>query len=88
MSLFLSAIILLLTLFLRKRLMLAIALINESSKAVGSIFSSLFFPVLTFLLQLIVMAWFVVVAIFLASSGEQQFAFANKTDTIPCANEG
>jgi len=82
------AIILLLTLFLRKRLMLAIALINESSKAVGSIFSSLFFPVFTFLLQLIVMAWFVVVAIFLASSGEQQFEFANKTDNIPCADEG
>ena len=74
-SIILLVIILLVTLFLRKRISLAIALIAESSKAVGSIMSSVFFPILTFLLQLSVMAWFVAVCIYLASSSEQEYRF-------------
>ena len=73
LSIVLLVIILLVTLFLRKRIGLAIALISESSKAVGSIMSSVFFPILTFLLQLVVMAWFVAVCIYLASSSEQEY---------------
>ena len=72
-SIILLVIVLLVTLFLRKRIGLAIALIAESSKAVGSIMSSVFFPILTFLLQLVVMSWFVAVCIFLASSSEQEY---------------
>jgi len=72
-SVSLCAIILLITIFLRKRLRIAIALISEASKAVGSIMSSVFFPVFSFLLQLVVMAWWVVVFTFLASSMEKQF---------------
>jgi len=71
-SVSLCAIILLITIFLRKRLRIAIALISEASKAVGSIMSSVFFPVFSFLLQLVVMAWFVFVFIYLASSMEKQ----------------
>ena len=37
--------------------------------------SSVFFPILTFLLQLMVMAWFVAVCIYLASSSEQEYRF-------------
>ena len=72
-SIILLIIIVLVTLFLRKRISLAIALISESSRAVGSILSSVFFPLVTFLLQVVVMAWFVAVCIFLASSSEQEY---------------
>merc|ERR1719322_845179 len=60
-SLIIFVVVVLITLFLRKRILLAVALINESSKAVGSIMSSLFYPIISFLLQVVVMAWFVVV---------------------------
>ena len=87
-SIVLLVIVLLVTLFLRKRIGLAIALIAESSKAVGSIMSSVFFPILTFLLQLGVMAWFVAVCIYLASSSEQEYRFVftgeGEPDTQVC----
>merc|ERR1719266_1097932 len=80
-SVSLCAIILLITIFLRKRLRIAIALISEASKAVGSIMSSVFFPIFTFLLQLVVMVWWVVVFIFLASSMEKQFTMKSHIPT-------
>ena len=86
-SVLLLAILLLVTIFLRKRVKLAIALINESSRAVGSILSSLFFPLVTFVLQLVVMAWFVLVCIFLASSSEQKFEIMNGTSTTECPQD-
>merc|ERR1719411_1136435 len=72
-SVSLCAIILLVTLFLRKRLRIAIALISEASKAVGSIMSSVFFPIFTFLLQLVVIVWWAVVFVYLASTMEKQY---------------
>ena len=86
-SVLLLAIILLVTIFLRKRVKLAIALINESSRAVGSILSSLFFPLVTFVLQLVVMAWFVLVCIYLASSSQQKFQIMNGTSTTECPQD-
>ena len=86
-SVLLLAIILLVTIFLRKRVKLAIALINESSRAVGSILSSLFFPLVTFVLQLGVMAWFVLVCIYLASSSQQKFQIMNGTSTTECPQD-
>jgi len=71
-SVVLLCVILLVTLFLRKRIRIAVELIGESSKAVGSIMSSVFYPILSFLLQLVVMAWFVLVLTFLASSSEKE----------------
>lgn len=50
-------------------------------QAVGSIMSSLFFPLVSFLLQVVVMAWFVVTAIYLASSGTQQYSWASRNET-------
>uniref|UniRef100_A0A646QCM2 Choline transporter-like protein n=1 Tax=Hemiscolopendra marginata TaxID=943146 RepID=A0A646QCM2_9MYRI len=61
-------ILLLLIIFLRNRIRLAIALIQESSKAVGSIMSSLFFPVFPFILQLGVIAFWMAVALHLSSA--------------------
>ena len=81
-SVSLCVIILLITIFLRKRLRIAIALISEASKAVGSIMSSVFFPIFSFLLQLVVMVWWVVVFTFLASSMDKQFT-AKSVSQLP-----
>ena len=83
-SVSLCAIILLITIFLRKRLRIAIALISEASKAVGSIMSSVFFPIFSFLLQLVVMVWWVVVFTFLASSMDKQFTVKSLSSAETC----
>ena len=46
-------IILLLLIFLRQRICIAIALIQQGSKAVGQMYSTLLFPLIPFLLQLV-----------------------------------
>ena len=66
-------IILIIVIFLRKRISIAIELIEEGSIAVGHMMSTLFFPIVPFIWQSLVIGWFLVVAIFLASSGEQQY---------------
>jgi len=70
--------------FLWQRIRIAIELIKQGSKAVAHMFSSLFFPIIPFLLQLVVVAWFMVVALFLSSWGitEHRIAltFNNNTD--------
>jgi len=71
-------IIALILLFLRTRVNIAIELIKESSKAVSCVFSSLFFPVIPFTLQIIVVAYFGVVAAFLASTGEQRYTVSGE----------
>jgi choline transporter-like protein 2/4/5 len=88
-SVSLCAIIVLITIFLRNRLRIAIALISEASKAVGSIMSSVFFPIFSFLLQLVVMVWWFVVCTFLASSMDKQFTMQslNSTCSDPRVNE-
>ena len=50
-------IIMLLLVFLRQRICIAIALIQQGSKAVGQMYSTLFFPVIPFLLQLVSTCW-------------------------------
>merc|ERR550519_283297 len=66
-------IILMIFIFLRKRIQIAISLIQQGSKAVGQMFSTLFFPIIPFLLQLIVAGWFLAVALCLSSSGVSEF---------------
>lgn len=61
-------VVLLLVIFLRSRIQIAVALIKEASKAVSSITSTLFFPLFPWLLQVIVFGWFVSVLLFLAGS--------------------
>jgi choline transporter-like protein 2/4/5 len=62
------AIVVLLVIFLRNRIRIAVALIKEASKAVSSITSTLIFPLFPWLLQLLVFGWFVSVLVFLAGS--------------------
>ncbi|XGW35646.1 hypothetical protein V3C99_019111 [Haemonchus contortus] len=62
-------IVLLVLLFVRKRISIAVALIEESSKAVGHMMSTLIFPIFPFILHLLVIALWGTIAIWLASSG-------------------
>lgn len=70
--------------FLRKRIKIAIALIGQASKAVGSIMSTLFFPVVPYLLQLVFLTLFCVVAVLLASAGQAQYRLMCSTDNCEC----
>uniref|UniRef100_A0A8C2X4V4 Choline transporter-like protein n=1 Tax=Cyclopterus lumpus TaxID=8103 RepID=A0A8C2X4V4_CYCLU len=62
--------ILLMLIFLRRRVRVAIAMLREASKAIGHIMSTLFFPVVTFLLLTVCFSYWAVTAVYLASSGE------------------
>ncbi|XP_023665535.1 choline transporter-like protein 4 isoform X3 [Paramormyrops kingsleyae] len=64
-----EAILLLILLFLRKRILIAIALIQEASKAVGHMMSTLVYPLVTFALLLICVAYWGITALYLATSG-------------------
>uniref|UniRef100_G3PPE5 Choline transporter-like protein n=1 Tax=Gasterosteus aculeatus aculeatus TaxID=481459 RepID=G3PPE5_GASAC len=66
----LQASILLMLIFLRRRVRVAIAMLREASKAIGHITSTLFFPVITFLLLTVCFFYWAVTAVYLASSGE------------------
>jgi len=83
-------IILCIFIFLRQRILIAIALIEQGSKAVGQMFSSLFFPIIPFLFQLVVTGWFLIVAMNLASSGESEYRVSIPESTcqnaIGCAS--
>ncbi|MEQ2235966.1 hypothetical protein ILYODFUR_007651 [Ilyodon furcidens] len=65
-----EAIILLTLIFLRTRILIAIALIQESSKAIGHMMSSLMYPLVTFVLLLVCVAYWSTTALYLATSGE------------------
>ncbi|XP_061099495.1 choline transporter-like protein 5-A isoform X1 [Conger conger] len=62
--------IVLMLIFLRNRVRIAIALLKEGSKAIGYIMSTLFYPIITFLLLAVCISYWAVTAVFLASSGE------------------
>uniref|UniRef100_A0A4W5NB84 Choline transporter-like protein n=1 Tax=Hucho hucho TaxID=62062 RepID=A0A4W5NB84_9TELE len=83
-----EASILIILIFLRRRVRVAIALLREGSKAVSYIMSTLFYPIITFLLLAICSSYFAVTSVFLASSGdaiykvmaaEPNCMYANKT---------
>ncbi|XP_072420591.1 choline transporter-like protein 2 isoform X2 [Chiloscyllium punctatum] len=64
-----EVIIILMLIFLRKRILIAIALLKEASKAVGCIMSTLVYPVITYLLLLLCVAYWGITAVFLSTSG-------------------
>ncbi|XP_071393435.1 choline transporter-like protein 2 isoform X2 [Centroberyx affinis] len=75
-----EVIIILLLIFLRKRILIAIALIKEASRAVGHVMSSLFYPLLTFALLAIVIAYWAITAVFLSTSNDQVYKVFNTTE--------
>lgn len=64
-----EAILLLTLIFLRKRILIAIALIQEASKAVSHMMSTLVYPLITFIMLLICVAYWGATALYLATSG-------------------
>ncbi|XP_028829388.1 choline transporter-like protein 2 isoform X3 [Denticeps clupeoides] len=74
-----EVVIIILLIFLRKRILIAIALIKEASRAIGHVMSSLFYPLLTFALLALVIAYWAVTAVFLSTSNEQIYKVFNTT---------
>lgn len=74
-----EVIIILLLIFLRKRIVIAIALLKEASRAIGYIMSSLFYPLFTFVLLAIVIAFWAVTAVFLSTSKEAVYKVSSET---------
>uniref|UniRef100_A0A8D3D766 Choline transporter-like protein n=1 Tax=Scophthalmus maximus TaxID=52904 RepID=A0A8D3D766_SCOMX len=64
-----EAILLLTIIFLRTRIRIAIALIQESSKAIGHMMSALLYPLVTFVLLLVCVTYWGSTALYLATSG-------------------
>nr|XP_019957994.1 PREDICTED: choline transporter-like protein 4 isoform X2 [Paralichthys olivaceus] len=65
----LEAIILLTLIFLRNRIRIAIALIQESSKAISHMMSALLYPLVTFVLLMVCVTYWGSTALYLATSG-------------------
>ncbi|XP_071443177.1 choline transporter-like protein 2 isoform X2 [Hetaerina americana] len=81
------AIIVLILIFLRNRIRIAIELIREASKAVGSVTSTLFFPIVPWLIQLLALAWGLSVALYLASSGTAEYRVTGVNKDCRCDHE-
>ncbi|NWR95412.1 CTL2 protein, partial [Furnarius figulus] len=72
-------VIILLLIFLRKRILIAIALIKEASRAVGHVMSSLLFPLCTFFLLCLCIAYWASTAVFLSTSNEAVYKVFNES---------
>eukprot|EP00164_Ancoracysta_twista_P000960 GFYU01001257.1.p2 GENE.GFYU01001257.1~~GFYU01001257.1.p2 ORF type:complete len:682 (+),score=229.41 GFYU01001257.1:660-2705(+) len=64
-----SVILLILLIFFRKRIQITIGVVKEASAAIGDMPFIIGYPIITFLLMLALMLWWVFVALFLASAG-------------------
>nr|XP_023968827.2 choline transporter-like protein 4 [Chrysemys picta bellii] len=78
-----EGVLLLLLIFLRKRILIAIALIQESSRAIGYMMSTLFYPLVTFLLLLICVAYWAMTALYLATSGTPLYRVTSGNSSDP-----
>ncbi|XP_054636088.1 choline transporter-like protein 2 [Dunckerocampus dactyliophorus] len=67
--------IILLLIYLRRRILVAVALIKEASRAVGQLTSALFFPLVTFSLLSVIIAYWATTAVFLSTSNEQVYKY-------------
>ncbi|XP_064237945.1 choline transporter-like protein 2 isoform X7 [Aotus nancymaae] len=94
----LEVIIILLLIFLRKRILIAIALIKEASRAVGYVMCSMLYPLVTFFLLCLCIAYWASTAVFLSTSNEAVYKIfddgpcplTSKTcnpETFPSSNE-
>nr|KAF6350173.1 solute carrier family 44 member 2 [Myotis myotis] len=79
----LEVIIILLLIFLRKRILIAIALIKEASRAVGYVMCSLLYPLVTFFLLCLCIAYWASTAVFLSTSNEAIYKIFGDVNTCP-----
>ncbi|GLH00595.1 Ctl2 [Gryllus bimaculatus] len=78
-------VVLLLIIFLRNRIRIATALITEASRAVGSIMSTLFFPLVPWILQMGVIAWTIAVWLYIFSSAMPVYRARGLAETGGCS---
>jgi len=85
-SVIILVVVLLILLTLITRIRIAIALIKEASRAIGHMFSVLFWPLVPYLLQLIVLAYWGATAICLAAASRGNFcnitSYAGDNSTV------
>ncbi|KAJ7992695.1 hypothetical protein DPEC_G00281350 [Dallia pectoralis] len=79
-------VIILLLIFLRNRLLIAIALIKEASRAIGYVMSALFYPLFTFALLAMVIAYWAVTAVFLSTSNHPIYKIFDDKDCVYSRN--
>ncbi|XP_026323830.1 CTL-like protein 2 isoform X2 [Hyposmocoma kahamanoa] len=83
-----TLLLLLIIIFLRSRIVVAIALIREGSKAVTAIKSTVIFPIFPWLVQCAVIAYGVVVLMYLLSIGKPVFSVVNLESDPDCDCNG
>ncbi|XP_040844313.1 choline transporter-like protein 4 [Ochotona curzoniae] len=83
----LEGILLLMLIFLRQRIRIAIALLNEASKAVAQMLLTMFYPLVTFVLLLICIAYWAMTALYLATSGQPQYIYWAPNASAPGCEE-
>jgi choline transporter-like protein 2/4/5 len=77
-----TCIIFLVLLALRKRIQIAIQLIEQGAKAVGQMCSTIFFPLLPFTMHCGVVLWFAVIAMYLSSAGSKVYTINYNLENI------
>ncbi|XP_035919880.1 CTL-like protein 2 isoform X4 [Anopheles stephensi] len=77
-------VLLLVVLVLRKRIVIAIALVKEGSKAVTASYSTVFFPLVPWVLQAAVIVFSVLVLLFLASIGDPVYKINGLNTSLSC----
>ncbi|XP_039370006.1 choline transporter-like protein 2 isoform X1 [Mauremys reevesii] len=82
-----EVIIIVLLIFLRKRILIAIALIKEASRAIGHIMTSLVFPLCTFFLVCLCIAYWASTAVFLSTSNEAVYKVFNEMSECEYAGQ-
>uniref|UniRef100_A0A674NNW4 Choline transporter-like protein n=1 Tax=Takifugu rubripes TaxID=31033 RepID=A0A674NNW4_TAKRU len=78
-----EAVILLTLIFLRKRILIAIALIQEASKAIGHMMSCLLYPLVTFVLLLVCVAYWGTTALYPSTLWAQIFHVSSLSSAPP-----
>ncbi|XP_037009852.2 choline transporter-like protein 2 isoform X3 [Artibeus jamaicensis] len=79
----LEVIIIVLLIFLRKRILIAIALIKEASRAVGYVMCSMLYPLVTFFLLCLCIAYWATTAVFLSTSNEAIYKVFGDLNSCP-----
>ncbi|XP_041370710.1 choline transporter-like protein 2 [Gigantopelta aegis] len=74
-------ILLLILLCLCMRIRIAIELIKEGSRAIGNMFSTLFWPLIPFILELGFITYWIASAVYVASMSDAQYYSGNTTNT-------
>ncbi|XP_069032951.1 choline transporter-like protein 4 [Embiotoca jacksoni] len=81
-----EAILILTLIFLRTRILIAIALIQESSKAISHMMSAILYPMVTFVLLLVCVAYWAITALYLATSGVPIYKVVALQSTGGCSS--